>query len=130
MTKWQASTVIAVAKRIQKYKAELRECLKLDKKQPCPLIERDQMPPTLEPRTPPDNKSLCQWMRKNNAGAAAKKDNNTRKKKRKPETGVVVELDVSEDDCGNNYHDNRQSKRQNRGCAFGEEDEEDHCATV
>ena len=115
------ATVIAVAKRIQKYKAELRECLKLDKKQPCPLIEREQMPPTLEPGTPPDNKSLCQWMRKN---AAAKKDSNARDRKRKPETGVVVELDVSEDE---NCDNGRQSKRQNRGHA---EEEEDHYATI
>ena len=85
-------------------------------------------------------------MRKN-AGAAAKKDNTTRKNKRKPETGVVVELDISEDDCcdhndrqskrqnrgcafGADEDEEDQSKRQNRGCAFGAEDEEDHCATV
>ena len=123
------ATVIAVAKRIQKCKAELRECLKLDKKQPCPLIERDEMPQTLEPGTPPDNRSLCQWMR-NNKG---KKTNDTSKNKRKAGTGTgaVVELDLSEDD-GDNDND-RQPKRQNTGCPVGsmqEGMEEHECATI
>ena len=57
-----------------------------------------------------------EWMRKN----TGTKKENIGKNKRKPETGVLVELDLSREDADND--NDLQPKRQNRGGAFSEQD--------